>query len=134
LYKESSIKIWRKFKNRYSLIGSICNDCNTKYYPGERICKKCNSVNINDYRYKPQAKLITWSKVYAAPTGYEETSPYIIGILELEDGERLTSQIVDVEYESLSIGMIMKPVIRKIYQDGEDGIIHYGLKFTLDDK
>nr|MBP9759461.1 OB-fold domain-containing protein [Candidatus Dojkabacteria bacterium] len=80
-------------------------------------------------KYKKEGKLVTWSVVNAAPNGFEDIKPYIIGIIELEDGERLTSQIIDIESNELQKGDILIPTFRKIYEDGKDGIIHYGLKW-----
>ena len=41
----------------------------------------------------------------------------------------LTTQIVDCEIDDVKIGMMLKSVFRKIQEDGEAGLIHYGYKF-----
>lgn len=129
MHKRSPIKLWRKFKNRYQLIGTRCEDCEKLYYPGDRVCNSCNSTNMVDYKFKPEAKLITWSLVHAAPSGYESYVPYIVAIVELEGQERMTTQIVNADIKQLTQGMLLKPVIRKVFEDGKKGIIHYGIKF-----
>jgi len=67
--------------------------------------------------------------VYAPNKGFEEYAPYIIGIIELSDGERLTTQIVNIDFKDLKYGMRLQACFRRIYVDGDKGIIHYGLKF-----
>jgi len=129
MHKKSPIKIWRKFNNRYRLLGNQCRKCHRKFYPPVKLCEKCQSSDFNDYEFAPKGKLITWSKVYACPKGYESFVPYIIGIIELEEGERITSQIVDIDESELTYGLELVPIFRKIYQNGTAGIIHYGLKF-----
>jgi uncharacterized OB-fold protein len=130
MYQASPIKIWRKYKNRYQLIGSICSKCGKKHYPPVMLCKKCNSVDLKDFVFKSSAKLITWSIITSAPKGFEFNQPYIVAIIELEDGERITTQLVDVEENELKFGLDLIPTFRKIFIDGEQGIIQYGIKFT----
>jgi len=47
----------------------------------------------------------------------------------LDDGPKLTSQIVDCKREDLKIGRRVEACFRRIYTDGKEGIINYGLKF-----
>jgi len=55
--------------------------------------------------------------------------PYVLAIIEMEEGCRLTSQVIDVEPSKVKIGMRVESAFRKLGQDGESGIIHYGYKF-----
>ena len=52
-------------------------------------------------------------------------------IIDLEEGARITAQIVDCKYDELKIGLGVEAVFRKLYKSGEKGIIHYGTKFRL---
>jgi len=130
MYKSSSPKIWRKLKSRYRLLGNKCRICNKKHYPPVQICRKCGSQDLEQYTFKPSAKLISWSTVHAAPEGFEEFVPYTIAIVELEDGERMTTQLADINENKLVHGMKLFPTFRKYYEHGREGIIHYGIKFT----
>jgi hypothetical protein len=94
------------------------------------MCTKCNSLDLKEYEFKSEAKLITWSIIGSGPKGFEFNQPYIVGIIELEDNEKVTTQIVDVEISELEYGLKLMPTFRKIFVDGEQGIIHYGIKFT----
>jgi hypothetical protein len=74
---------------------------------------------------------VTWSIVRVAPEGFENQTPYAVGILELENGQRLTGQIIDVDYNSLKKGDTLFATFRKIYEDGDKGVIEYGLKWSM---
>lgn len=131
MYKRSSAKSWRKYKTKYRLLGNQDKKTGKKYYPPVFLSKNNTSpTSLKDYEFKKEGKLITWSIVHGAPQGYEEYAPYIIGIVELENNERLTTQIVNVKKSQLKYGLKLKAVFRKIYQNGDKGIIDYGLKFT----
>lgn len=125
----SPIKIWRKFRSRYRLLGNECLKCKRKHYPPVLLCKACGSEEFKEYIYPPVAKLITWSKVNASPKGFERYTPYIVAIVELEGGERMSTQIVDIEESELKYEMKLSACFRKIYVDGDKGIIHYAIKF-----
>ena len=69
--------------------------------------------------------------VYSPPEGFEDQTPYIIALVSLGNGHKIVSQIVDVDSENVDVGMSVEPCLRKIYVDGEDGLINYGIKFRL---
>lgn len=77
------------------------------------------------------AKLITWSVVSATLDGFEDYSPMIIAIVEFDNGKRITTQITDVNPKDLTQGIILRPTFRKVYAAGENGVIHYGVKYTI---
>ena len=112
------------------MVGSVCKDCGKKHYPPVMLCRRCGSVNLIEYEFGSQAKLITWSIITSAPKGFEFNQPYIVAIIELEDNERITTQLVDLDSSELIYGLKLKPTFRKLFIDGEQGIIHYGIKFT----
>lgn len=128
MYKSSPSKVWRKFNNRYSLMGVKSKLTNRSYYP-PILVENNGNTDFAIEKISKYGKLITWSEVTAPPEGYEKYRPYIVGIIELENGEKLTGQIVNSSMSELKHGDKLKAVFRKYYEDGEDGIIHYGLKW-----
>ncbi len=75
-------------------------------------------------------KLITYTVIRVAPEGFEDQTPYAVGIAELDDGARLTAQVVDCDFSQLRVGLRVKLEFRKMHEDGAAGIIHYGYKFV----
>ncbi len=73
-------------------------------------------------------KLIVWTKIFVAPKGFEHQTPYLVGIIQFETGERLPLQIVDCEEKNLKINQKVKVVIRKIGKVKPDEVIEYGIK------
>jgi uncharacterized OB-fold protein len=53
-----------------------------------------------------------------------------VGLIQLDDGPRLTVQLADVDLKDLKIGMRMRATFRKFYSHGVNGIIEYGVKFV----
>ena len=61
--------------------------------------------------------------------GYEKVVPYVVALIELDDGSRVISQLVDVEVDKITHGMAVEFTFRKVTEDGSAGIIQYGYKF-----
>jgi uncharacterized OB-fold protein len=73
---------------------------------------------------------MTYTIIRVAPQPFVDQAPYAVGIVELDDGVRLTGQIVDFNFEDLKTGARVKIEFRKVYQEGEAGVIYYGYKFV----
>lgn len=84
---------------------------------------------MEEIKLSGRGKLITYTVIYTPPSNFENQVPYAVGIVELDEGPRITSQIVDCDPEKLKIGMRVEAVFRKIQEDGDTGAIYYGYKF-----
>ncbi len=121
---------WRNFKKRYSLIGSKCTECGKHFYPERYICPVCKkTVKMEEVKFSGKGKVFTYTIVRVPPEGFKIYSPYIIAIIELEEGAKVTGQIVDCDIEDVKIGMAVEAVFRKMKSEHESGIVLYGTKF-----
>lgn len=75
-----------------------------------------------------QGKLLVWTKVFVAPSGFEHQAPYIAGIVQFEDKTKLPVQVVDCEEADLKPNQKVVVVIRKIGKVKPDETIEYGIK------
>jgi len=77
-----------------------------------------------------KARLITWTVIYSAMEGFEERRPVVIGIVEtLNSRAKIMAPLTDVLPDELKIGMLMEPVIRRIREEGDAGLIYYGIAY-----
>jgi uncharacterized OB-fold protein len=74
--------------------------------------------------------LITYTIIRVPPHQFADQAPYAVGIAELDDGVKITAQVVDCAFTDLRIGMRVKIEFRKISEEGEGGVIYYGYKFV----
>jgi hypothetical protein len=77
--------------------------------------------------YSGNCRLISYTTIHAAPTGFEELAPYTLGVVELEEGGRLLAWVEDVNESELKIGMKLK-VVPKIFEEIEELKVGYVLK------
>jgi len=67
----------------------------------------------------------------SGPIGFDHETPYFLAVIELENGVRLLSQIVDSEPEHVKIGARVDKVFRKVADAHKEGAISYGYKFKV---
>ncbi len=125
-------RFWREIPQRYNLIGNQCGGCDTVYFPPRESCPQCRRKsmdNMKSIKLKGKGKVITYSIIHVVPEHFEGQAPYPIAIVELEEGPRVTAQIVDCNIKDIKIGMSVESTFRKIQEDGYIGAIYYGYKF-----
>ncbi|KZX14608.1 hypothetical protein MBCUT_19980 [Methanobrevibacter cuticularis] len=126
------VRTWRHIPQRYNLIGSKCEECGGVYFPPRVICPKCRRKGkIENIQFKGKGKIHSFSIVETPTDDFKTIAPYAVAIVELEEGAKLTTQLVDCDVNKIEIGDPVEMVFRKIRADGEDGVISYGFKFKL---
>jgi hypothetical protein len=71
----------------------------------------------------------SYTVMYSVPGGFDDQKPYAVALVRLDDGPMVTAQLTDVNNDSISIGMRVEMVTRKLREDGDEGQIIYGYKF-----
>lgn len=72
--------------------------------------------------------IYSYTVVLEAPEGYEEQAPYIIALVQLNDGPMISAQLTDLD-GPIAIGDPVEMVTRKLTTEGDKGMIIYGYKF-----
>lgn len=72
--------------------------------------------------------VISFTKIHAAPSGFEHQIPYFVAIIKFKNGQKKTLEVVDVSQTGLKIGTKVTTVLRRINQASPEGVIHYGIK------
>jgi hypothetical protein len=80
-----------------------------------------------------QGQIVTFTTIRAAPPGFENLAPYVVAIIRLDEGPRITAQLVDCNPEDVAIKKRVSVCFRKLAEDGKAGAISYGYKFKLVD-
>jgi len=126
------VRSWRHIPQRYNLIGSKCRTCEGVYFPPRVICPECRRKgNIESIQFKGKGKIHSFSIIQTPTNDFKKIAPYAVAIVELEEGAKLTTQIVDCDVDKIEIGDSVEMVFRRIREDGEDGVISYGFKFKI---
>ena len=121
---------WRLKRQRYSLVGEVCDNCDSKLFPPRDICPECGEEAKTLYNFSGRGEVYSYTTVYDPPSGYEEFTPYTVALVKLEEGPLVTAQLTDLDHGSVEIGTPVEMVTRKLRQDGDErGLLVYGYKF-----
>ena len=123
-------KIWREKRQRYLALGISCKKCGKRSFPLSEYCPYCVTNDVEEYRLAETGKILYFTNVSMASNEMAFNAPYCLGIIELDDGIKVTGQIIDCDYKDLRNGMEVKMVFRILARDGHEGLIKYGFKFT----
>ncbi len=123
-------KIWRERREKYLALGILCQECKKKSFPITQYCPHCSSKNIAELKLAQTGKILHFTRVSQTAEELMFYAPYIISLVELDDGIKVTGQITDIKLEELSEGTKVRMVFRVLSKNGEEGLIGYGFKFV----
>lgn len=97
-------KFWDKLEEE-ELVTTKCSECGNIEFPPKIVCTKCYSDEMEWIDLPKEGKIYTYSEMHTAGRGFEHLDlPLCFGIVELENGVRLLSHIVNERFEDLSVG------------------------------
>ncbi len=120
---------WRLKNQRYKLEGSVCPQCQRKFFPPRVVCPHCRTRPLSPYTFSGKGTIYSFTVIYQATPQFEPYVPYVVALVQLEEGPLVTAQITDIDVDKVEIGMPVEMVFRKISEQGERGLIYYGYKF-----
>ncbi|MBM4170724.1 MAG: Zn-ribbon domain-containing OB-fold protein [Ignavibacteria bacterium] len=121
----------RDIPQRYRLEGGKCTKCSYIAFPPRLVCPKCKSKSFEPYHLSREGKILTFTIIKVGPDKFSKETPYVVAIIELNDGARLTTQVADCDVERVALGAKVKLVFRKIQDEGKSGLHCYGYKAIL---
>jgi len=121
----------REIPQRYRLEAGKCTGCGKVHFPPRLICDACRCREFEDTTLPREGKILTWTVIYVPPPNFDLEAPYVVAIVELEGGVRLTCQVVDCGPEELAVDVPVELVFRRIQEDSQADIIQYGYKAVL---
>ena len=121
---------WRLKQQRYGLVGEVCPHCDVKIFPPRDICPSCGKEAKTSFTFSGNGEVFSFTTVYEAPSGFNETAPYTVALVKLNEGPMVTAQLTDLGETLPEIGMPVEMVTRRLRSDGDErGMLIYGYKF-----
>ena len=86
----------------HKLMAARCTKCGGLYVPPRAICPKCQSEELEWIETSGRGKLAAFTVIWSGPTfmieqGFDRKNPYISGIVELEEGVRISARITGID-------------------------------------
>ena len=94
-----------------------CDDCGLWIYYPRRYCPACHSARTTWTRASGRGVVYSYTVTRRIPGRWSRVVPFVLAYVELEEGPRLLTNVVDCDPETLSIGT---PVVA-VYDETEGG-------------
>lgn len=84
-----------------------CTSCAHSYFPPRPFCPECSCRDVEIYNASGKATLFSYVINHRAPKGWD--APYSIAVVELEEGPRMMTNIIEIEQtpEALELDMAL---------------------------
>jgi uncharacterized OB-fold protein len=110
------------------LMGSRCVACGATSFPPRADCAECMSGEFEFFEVSGVAKVNTYTKIVAAPTGFEDVTPFVVGVVDLEEGGRALAWFGEsIDENEIEIGMAVQ-LVPRIFEEVEDIKVYYSLE------
>lgn len=110
------------------LCASKCSGCAAVRFPPVADCPSCLSDRFEWVELSGRGMLYSFTTIHSAPAGFEQWAPYVIGVVELEEGGRLMAPFHDqICEEQLEVGMRVQVAPVRYEPDG----VGYELRIDL---
>ena len=83
-----------------------CDDCKKVYFPPRPFCPACGHRHVSVFKASGHATLHSYVIHHRAAAGF--TPPYAIAVVELEEGPRMMTNIVDCPQTPAALQLDMK--------------------------
>jgi uncharacterized protein len=108
---------WEAAREGRLLIRS-CSACGAQHYYPRPFCPSCWSDQVEWVEASGRASLYTWSTVYRNDLPpFRDELPYVAVVVELAEGPRMMTRLVDCPSERIEMGMDLEAVFETVADD-----------------
>ena len=111
---EDTAYFWERCRAR-ELVLQRCADCGRiQFYP-RALCTSCLSDRLEWIPACGRGAVHSFTTVFRAPTlAFQAEAPYVVAVIELEEGVRMISQVVGCGPDRVAIGMPVEVVFEDV--------------------
>ncbi len=111
---EDSAPYWEAAQ-RGELRMQRCGSCGQLRFPPAVLCPRCLSEDVEWTRLSGRGTVFSWIVVHQSQhPAFNADTPYNVAIVELEEGPRLHTNLVECRNEEIAIGMPVEVVFEPV--------------------
>ncbi len=103
-----------KYLEEGKVMGTRCKSCGQVFFPPRADCYKCFASDVEWFEISGKGKLLTFSRLQYAPSGFEADLPYFIAVLDYGDYKIFGRIAKDIPENDIKLGMEMETVANKL--------------------
>ncbi len=97
-----------------------CAKCGAVIAPPVGVCYSCGGTQMEWTGVSGKGKLVSYTVIHVAPEQFQDEAPYYIGIVELEEGTRITVRLTGLDPQRPAEVKIGMPMVLD-YDTGKSG-------------
>jgi uncharacterized protein len=101
------------------LLGGKCTGCGRHQFPRGPMCPYCGADDVAEALLSGRGTLWAWTAVTAPPPGYQGDVPYGFGVVELPEGIRILTRLIESDPSALTFGQEMTLQLVPLHADDE---------------
>ena len=105
-----SFKDYNEALKQNKLLGLKCKQCGAITVPPKITCGQCTSADIDVVELSGKGKIQTFTTVFVAAEGREGEVPYVIVLVELDEGPWLMGNLTGIEPDKATLEIMGKRV------------------------
>lgn len=106
-------EFWRA-TSEARLVLRHCNTCGAFIWYPRPICPFCHSTDTDWREASGRGSIYSFSVVRRSTGVYADAVPYVLAYVELDEGPRMMTNIVDCDSADVSVGQAVEVVFHKI--------------------
>ena len=111
-------KPFYKAAREHKLLIQRCQDCNRNIFYPKSVCPYCLSSNLEWFESSGKGKVYSHTtSMSSIPEAFQGAEPYTIVVVDLEEGVRMLSWIVDCEPEDVRCDMAVEVTFKDLTDD-----------------
>ena len=98
-----------------------CDACDIVLWFPRRNCPKCWTEDVSTFDAEQTGTVYSFTVVRKGKGAFQDAGPFVVAYVELADGPRIMTNIVDCDIDALHIGM---PVEMVFHDTGEGSALY----------
>lgn len=94
-----------------------CDDCGEVIWYPRRFCPFCASTNVTYTEMSGNGVVYTFTVVRKGAGPFREVAPYVIAVVELDEGPRMMTNLIGVAPDEVRIGQSVRVVFEPVVDD-----------------
>jgi uncharacterized OB-fold protein len=117
IINEDNAPYW-EYAREHQLRMQKCVNCGHIRFPVSIVCPRCHSLEMEWTRLSGKGKVYSYIIYHQAyHPAYKDDIPYVVAIIQLDEGPRMESNITDCRLEDLRVGMPVELYFDDVTED-----------------
>lgn len=105
-----TFKDYNEALKQNKLLGLKCKQCGAVTVPPKIVCGNCASADLDIVELSGKGKIQTFTTVFVPPEGRESECPYVIVLVELDEGPWIMGNLTGIDPNKVTMDIMGKKV------------------------